>query len=103
MGQKDEKFRHKKTLVISLDEVLVHSKFGRFEDCDKFISFSQGAVYYAISIYKRPYLDEFLEYVFETVGYEVIFYTSAITAYANEVLDLIDPQKRAIARLFRDS
>jgi carboxy-terminal domain RNA polymerase II polypeptide A small phosphatase len=54
-----------------------------------------------MSMYKRPFLDEFLEHLFD--NFEVVFYTSAIEQYANLVLDEIDPDKRAISRLFRDS
>ena len=90
-----------KTLVMNIDETLVHSKFGKFEDANKFFSFRLGTEYFAISIYKRPYLDKFLEYAFK--HFEVVFYTTSIFEYASKVIDLLDPQNLAVGTLFRDS
>lgn len=101
MGEKNDRYRGKKTIVLNLDETLIHSKFGRHEDWDKFFSFKGETNYYAMSMYKRPFLDEFLEHLFD--NFEVVFYTSAIEQYSNMVLDEIDPDKKAVSRLFRDS
>ena len=65
------------------------------------MSFKGETNYYAMSVYKRPYLDQFLEFAFE--NFEVVFYTAAIEQYANNLIDEIDPKNEAVARLFRDS
>ena len=57
--------------------------------------------YYLVSTYKRPHLDQFLERVFDL--FEVVFYTSSVESYANNIIDYIDPDKRASSRLFRDA
>ena len=57
--------------------------------------------YYLVSTYKRPHLDQFLERVFDL--FEVVFYTSSVESYANNIIDYIDPDKRASGRLFRDA
>jgi RNA polymerase II subunit A small phosphatase-like protein len=91
----------KKTLVLDLDETLIHSKFGKDPnaECSFFIYFDTE--YYQVNAHKRPYLDEFLDKVHEL--FEIVFYSSSVEAYANNIIDFIDPQKWACGRLFRDS
>ena len=100
LGKKAAKHKGKKTLVLNLDETLVHSKFGRFEDWDKFFCLKSETTYYSISMYKRPHLDEFLDFWYK--NFEVVLISSAIPSYSNEVFDEID-KGRAVTRLFRDS
>lgn len=54
-----------------------------------------------MSTHKRPHLDEFLEKISEM--FEIVFYTSSVEGYANNVIDYIDTNKVASGRLFRDS
>ena len=79
---------------------MVHSEFGRKDKSDIFFSFKQGNDYYAISTYKRPYVDKFLKHAFE--NFEVVFYTSGIQQYANMVFDYLDPENKAAGRIYRD-
>jgi TFIIF-interacting CTD phosphatase-like protein len=91
----------KKTLVLDLDETLVHSVFERETNPECTFSILFNNEYYLVSTQKRPYLDEFLEKMSQ--HYEIVFYTSAVEGYANNVIDYIDPNKYSSSRLFRDS
>lgn len=76
------------TLVLDLDETLVHCKYDEVKEC--------------IYISYRPYLNEFLEKVSQL--FEVVVFTASEEEYASMVLDRIDPEKKYIHhRLFRDS
>lgn len=90
----------KKTLAISLDETLVHCKFDSVPADEEF-SFTHQDQYYKVSLFKRPYLQEFLEKMSKI--YEIIFFTSSVPKYANNVVNLIDPKKLAAGRLYRDA
>lgn len=90
-----------KTLVLDLDETLVHSVFGKDPNPEWTFSFIFNQEYFLVSTHKRPYLDEFLDKVFDL--FEIVFYTSSVEGYANNIIDYIDPEKRASGRLFRDS
>ena len=50
---------------------------------------------------KRPFIDEFLEQMSRV--YEVVFFSSASEEYTNKLLDRIDSNRVAVARLFKDS
>lgn len=91
----------KKTLVLDLDETLVHSVFGKEENPLCTFSLLFNKEYYLVSTHKRPHLEEFLEQVSKL--YEIVFYTSSVEGYANNVIDYIDTEKKASGRLFRDS
>lgn len=91
----------RKTLVLDLDETLVHSEFGTDSNPDCTFSILFNKEYYLVRTQKRPYLDEFLERVAEL--YEVVFYSSGVEGYANNVIDYIDQNKIAAGRLFRDA
>jgi len=91
----------KKTLVLDLDETLVHSIFGKESNPSWTFSLLFNKEYYLVSTEKRPYLDEFLEEVSQL--YEIVFYTSSVEGYANNVIDYIDQNKIASGRLFRDA
>jgi CTD small phosphatase-like protein 2 len=81
-------------LVLDLDETLVHWSIYPFEGHDE--------VQKSIYISYRPYLYQFLERVGQV--FEVVIFTASEKAYANMVLNRIDPGRQFIHhRLFRDS
>lgn len=49
----------------------------------------------------RPGVEAFIEQVSEY--YDVVMWTASLREYADPVMDFIDPQRRAIARLYRES
>lgn len=101
MERKHYGTKENKTIILNIDETLVHSTFGKERNADLFISFKHVNDYFAISTHKRPHVDEFLKHMFSS--FEVIFYTQSIDQYSNKVIDLLDPEGKAVGRLFRDS
>lgn len=57
---------------------------------------------HTVYVRKRPFLQTFLERVAEM--FEVVIFTASQSIYAEQVLDILDPEKKYIARrLFRES
>jgi CTD small phosphatase-like protein 2 len=82
------------TLVLDLDETLVHCSISPFEGFDE--------IRESIYISYRPYLINFLEKVSQL--FEVVVFTASEQEYASMVLNRIDPENKYIHhRLYRDS
>ena len=71
------------------------------EDADIFVTFDYDGQYRAVSTYARPFVNVFLDFAFE--HFEVVFYTSSVHPYANQILDYLDSENKAVSRLFRES
>jgi len=88
------------TLVLDLDETLVHCRTEAISDvrhnfCVRFEE-SQATGW----IYVRPFARLFLEIVARL--FEVVVFTASSRSYADQVLDVIDPEGRCISkRLYR--
>jgi len=78
--------RHVRTLVLDLDDVLIHSAWTRRTGWRTF---------------KRPGVDDFLKGAAQF--YEVVVYTSQLPTYADPILDRLDPHRCIQYRLYRDS
>ena len=78
--------QHIKTLVLDLDNVLIHSDWTRGRGWRTF---------------KRPGADEFIKNLAQY--YELVVYTSQLSTYAEPILDRLDPQRLVQYRLYRDS
>eukprot|EP01103_Thecamoeba_quadrilineata_P012760 TRINITY_DN3373_c0_g1_i1.p1 TRINITY_DN3373_c0_g1~~TRINITY_DN3373_c0_g1_i1.p1 ORF type:complete len:231 (-),score=21.66 TRINITY_DN3373_c0_g1_i1:64-756(-) len=91
----------KKTLVLDLDETLIHSSFKEIQNSDIFISIEVDTCQYNIHVLKRPHVDLFLKCVSE--WYEVVVFTASLSKYADAVLDKLDVNKVVTHRLFRES
>ena len=92
---------NRKTLVLDLDETLIHSAFEPFIPMDDItLTMKMKDNDIIIHVLKRPYLDEFLNIV--TQKYEVVIFTASISDYANPLLDQLDPMKKISHRLFRE-
>lgn len=90
------------SLVLDLDETLVHCTVEPISDADMVFPVVFNGVEYSVNVRKRPYLEEFLQKV--AGKFEVIVFTASQSVYANELLDRIDPEKRYIKhRMFRES
>jgi carboxy-terminal domain RNA polymerase II polypeptide A small phosphatase len=92
----------KVTLILDVDETLVHSSFRAVPTrCDLEISIvvngNPGTVY----VKKRPYLEEFLAFV--ASRFEVVIFTASLGIYCNPLVDILDPDgKLDRKRLFRE-
>jgi len=79
----------KKTLVLDLDETLVHSSFKPILDPDFIIPVEIEGRIVDVYVLKRPLMDEFLAAVGES--FEVVVFTASLSKYADPLLDLLDP------------
>jgi len=93
--------RKGKTLVLDLDETLVHSTLKNTEDADfQFTVNIPEAGPRTVYVKTRPYLTQFLQYASSL--FEIVVFTASPTMYANRVFDLIDPDRNLIDhRMFR--
>ena len=91
---------HKKTLILDLDETLVHSSFKPFySKPDIHLNIKFDNEYHNVYVLKRPYVDEFLTTMAKY--YNIIIFTASIKEYANPLLDKLDKSKCIQQRLFR--
>jgi len=104
---------HQKTLIIDLDETLIHSmsKGGRFQTgrmVEVKLQASMGAggqiigpqvpiLYY---VHKRPYCDEFLKKV--SKWYNLVIFTASVQEYADPVIDWLEVERKYfVGRYYR--
>lgn len=95
--------KEKKTLILDLDETLVHCD----EDLSKPkqiqipIKFAGGEVV-DCGVTLRPFAREFVALMSQF--FEIVIFTASHSCYANIILNLIDPENRYVNyRLFRES
>ncbi|KAF7457495.1 NIF-domain-containing protein [Cryptosporidium felis] len=91
----------KKTLVLDLDETLIHSSFQPVRNASFTINIEIDGEYYDVYVLKRPGVDKFLNIV--TSLYEVVVFTASLSKYANPLLDRLDPMNKCPYRLFREN
>jgi len=92
---------HQKTLVLDLDETLVHSSFKPIAGADFIIPVEIDDQIHQVYVLKRPGVDQFLKRMGEF--YEVVVFTASLAKYADPVLDLLDKYKVVKVRLFREA
>ena len=90
----------KKTLILDLDETLLHSTFDPVES-DHQVPIKIGEVVHTVHVSLRPHVHEFLLHVSQM--YEIVIFTASLSNYADPVIDLLDIHKVVKYRLFRDS
>lgn len=99
-GEQRQSDKGKKTLVLDLDETLVHSSFQVVENCDLILPVEIDDSLCEVFVMKRPGVDQFLA---ETAKwYELIIYTASLKKYADPLLDWLDPKGLISYRLFRE-
>ena len=89
-----------KTLVLDLDETLVHSTFKQIENPDVKLDLMVEDREVGIYVRCRPGLQQLLESTYKL--YELVVFTASMDKYANPLLDILDPAGLIEARLFRD-
>ena len=97
---KSKELFNKKTLILDLDETLVHSSFTTFEKNDIVLNVDFEGVMYNIYVLVRPDAELFIK----TVGkiFEIVIFTASISKYASPLLDILDKEKNIKYRLYRD-
>jgi len=91
----------RKTLVLDMDETLIHCFFQQEDKSHYDWSFTLDRGISIINVFccVRPHLVEFLRVASEM--YEIVVFTASQEHYANKVLDLIDPMGYVEHRLFQ--
>ena len=96
-----QKTCNKKTLVLDLDETLVHSQFQPFQvESDITLKIELEDELHDIHVMVRPGVKEFLENMGKI--YEIVIFTASVSKYADPLLDILDKDKNCKYRLFRE-
>ncbi|KAH7547680.1 hypothetical protein JRO89_XS14G0001800 [Xanthoceras sorbifolium] len=94
--------RKRITLVLDLDETLVHSTTEPCENADFTFQVFFDMKEHTIYVRQRPFLRTFLERVVEM--FEIIVFTASQSIYAEQLLDILDPDKNIFSqRVYRES
>eukprot|EP00002_Diphylleia_rotans_P017008 TRINITY_DN3302_c0_g1_i2.p1 TRINITY_DN3302_c0_g1~~TRINITY_DN3302_c0_g1_i2.p1 ORF type:complete len:430 (+),score=53.14 TRINITY_DN3302_c0_g1_i2:473-1762(+) len=89
------------TLVLDLDETLVHCSTEPMDDCNHTFPVVFGNHEFLVHARIRPYCSYFLEQV--SRHFEVVIFTASQRVYADKILNILDPHGHFIRhRVFRD-
>jgi len=90
------------SLVLDLDETLVHCSVDPIPDADVTFPVTFNGCNYMVYVRKRPHLDKFFASILGK--FEVTIFTASQQVYAERLLNLLDPEGIYIHhRLYRDS
>ena len=96
-----QKKTSKKTLVLDLDETLVHSQFTPFSiKSDITFKIDLDNQLHDIHVLIRPGVPQFLKKMAKL--YEIVIFTASVSKYADPLLNIIDRNHSCSYRLFRE-
>jgi len=95
------RFNGMKTLVLDLDETLVHSSFKPTSSVDMIVPFEIEGKDHCVFVGKRPGVDQFLAHIAHK--FEVVIFTASVSKYADPLIDKLDSYSVVSSRLFRES
>ncbi|GLJ45547.1 hypothetical protein SUGI_0958810 [Cryptomeria japonica] len=92
---------NKKTLVLDMDDTLLHASFHPDQRFDFAVEFQAEGKARKCYVLKRPGVENLLQ---ELSGlYEIVIFTAGGSRYANALLDKLDPQGKIEHRLTREN
>jgi len=92
----------KLTLVLDLDETLVHCSTEPILFAELTFPVVFNTIEYQVYVRKRPYFEEFLKRVSQK--FEVVIFTASQEVYACKLLSLVDPESKYVKhKLYRDA
>eukprot|EP01066_Platyproteum_vivax_P009334 Platyproteum_vivax@DN4099_c0_g1_i1.p1 len=91
----------KRTLVLDLDETLVHSSFRPVPEASIIVTVEIEGKFHDIYVLKRPGVEKFLSET--SKWYEIVIFTASLAKYADPLMDQLDPDNICAYRLFRES
>ncbi|KAM1171055.1 hypothetical protein ACFX15_020893 [Malus domestica] len=90
------------SLVLDLDETLVHSTLETCDDADFTFPVNFNLQEHTVYVRCRPHLRDFLDRVSSL--FEIIIFTASQSIYAEQLLNVLDPKRKIFRhRVFRDS
>ena len=101
LPKKSPEFANKKTLILDLDETLVHSSFIPFEKNDIVLNVDFDGFMYKIYVLVRPGAELFIRNM--SKYYEVVIFTASLSNYASPLLDILDKGENIKYRLYREN
>ena len=98
---KSPEFLNKKTLILDLDETLVHSSFVPFPKSDIILNVNFDGIPYKIYVLVRPGAEDFI--INLSNYFELVIFTASLSKYASPLLDILDKEKHIQYRLYREN
>ncbi|GAB5366073.1 hypothetical protein AAMO2058_001113100 [Amorphochlora amoebiformis] len=89
------------TLVLDLDETLVHTARLKGSGAHCRLEIMSNRNCRRFFVFKRPYLDEFLEEM--SCYFEIVIFTASVKQYADPLIDILDSRGVIARRYFRDA
>ena len=96
---KSKECQNKKTLILDLDETLVHSTT-TYVDSDITLEVDFEGILYNIYVLIRPGAENFIKKI--SKFFEIVVFTASLSKYASPLLDKLDPDKNIKYRLYRE-
>jgi RNA polymerase II subunit A small phosphatase-like protein len=90
----------RKTVVLDLDETLVHSSFKPVEKADITLNVDIEGQLCVIYVLVRPFVASFIKRM--SKHYEVVVFTASLSKYAEPLVKELDPEGVCVYKLFRE-
>ena len=100
LPSKSIEYNHKKTIILDLDETLVHSSTTSFLKNDIILDVEFDNIVYNIYVLVRPGAENFIKKLAKF--YEIVIFTASISRYASPLLDKLDKENNIKYRLYRE-